>query len=161
MQNGTAAMENSVEIPKNTGNRTVIHPIIHCCPYTPWKPELKETHIPQCPIQHYLQQLGHGSNLDIHRQTNRSESCGTYTQWNITQLLKRMHLSQFQRSGQNLSLLYRVKYISKKKHPQSILTHIYGILKDSNDNPMCKTARETDIKNRLLDSVGEGKGGMI
>ena len=25
--------------------------------------------------------------------------CGTYTQWNITQLLKRMHLSQFQRGG--------------------------------------------------------------
>ena len=23
-------------------------------------------------------------------------SCGTYTQWNITQLLKRMHLNQFQ-----------------------------------------------------------------
>ena len=22
-------------------------------------------------------------------------SCGTYTQWNITQLLKRMHLNQF------------------------------------------------------------------
>ena len=22
-------------------------------------------------------------------------SCGTYTQWNITQLLQRMHLSQF------------------------------------------------------------------
>ena len=49
----------------------------------------------------------------------------------------------------------------KEKHQCSILTHIYGILKDSNDNPMCKTARETDIKNRLLDSVGEGKGGMI
>ena len=26
---------------------------------------------------------------------------------------------------------------------------------------ICKTARDTDIKNRLLDSVGEGEGGMI
>ena len=25
----------------------------------------------------------------------------------------------------------------------------------------CKTATETDVKNRLLDSVGEGEGGMI
>ena len=25
----------------------------------------------------------------------KKESCGTYTLWNITQLLKRMHLNQF------------------------------------------------------------------
>ena len=37
----------------------------------------------------------HGSNLDVHWQTNGSESCGTYSQWNITQPLKRMHLNQF------------------------------------------------------------------
>ena len=36
----------------------------------PRKPELKETHVPQCSQQHCLQQLGHGSNLDIHRQMN-------------------------------------------------------------------------------------------
>ena len=27
--------------------------------------------------------------------------------------------------------------------------------------PICKTAKETDVKNRLLDSVGEGEGGII
>ena len=32
-----------------------------------------------------LQQLEHGSNLDVHRQMNGERSCGTYTQWNITQ----------------------------------------------------------------------------
>ena len=26
---------------------------------------------------------------------------------------------------------------------------------------ICKTARDTDVKNRLLDSVGEGKRDMI
>ena len=26
----------------------------------------------------------HGSNLDVHQQMNGLESCGTYTQWNIT-----------------------------------------------------------------------------
>ena len=35
--------------------------------------------------------------------------------------------------------------------------HIYGIQKDGNDNPVCETARDTDVK----DSVGEGEGGMI
>ena len=49
----------------------------------------------------------------------------------------------------------------KEKHQYSILTHIYGIYKDGNDDPICKTARDTDVKNSLLDSVGEGMGGMI
>ena len=39
--------------------------------------------------------------------------------------------------------------------------HTYGIQKDGNDNPIYETAKDTDVKNRLLDSVGEGQGGMI
>ena len=35
------------------------------------------------------------SNLDAHQQMNGWESCGTYTPWNITQPLKRIHLNQF------------------------------------------------------------------
>ena len=50
----------------------------------------------------------------------------------------------------------------KEKHQYSILMYIYGIQKDGNDKPMCKTEkRDTDVQNRLLDSVGEGEGGMI
>ena len=49
----------------------------------------------------------------------------------------------------------------KEKHQYSILTHAYGIQKDGNDDPICEIARDTDIKNRVLDSVGEGEGGMI
>ena len=49
----------------------------------------------------------------------------------------------------------------KEKYQYSILTHIYGIQKDGKD-AICKAAKETqDVKNRLLDYVGEGKGGMI
>ena len=33
----------------------------------------------------------------------------------------------------------------KEKHQYSILTHIYGIKKDGNDNPVCKTAKETQM----------------
>ena len=33
----------------------------------------------------------------------------------------------------------------KEKHQYSILTHIYGIYKDGNDNPVCKTAEETQM----------------
>ena len=33
----------------------------------------------------------------------------------------------------------------KDKHQYSILTYIYGILKDGNDNPICKTEKETQM----------------
>ena len=34
--------------------------------------------------------------------------------------------------------------------------------KDGNDNPISKNRkRDTDVQNRLLDSVGEGEGGMF
>ena len=46
------------------------------------KPKLKETHDPQYSLQHYLQQLEHESNLDVHGQRNGQRSCGI---WNITQ----------------------------------------------------------------------------
>ena len=49
----------------------------------------------------------------------------------------------------------------KEKHQYSILMHRDGIQKDGNDNPICETARDKDVQNSLLDSVEEGKGGMI
>ena len=49
----------------------------------------------------------------------------------------------------------------KEKYQYSILTHIYGVYKDCNVMYMRDSKRDTDVKNRLLDSVGEGKGGMI
>ena len=49
----------------------------------------------------------------------------------------------------------------KEKYQYSILMHIYAFQKDGNDNPVCKTAKETDVQNSLLDFVGEGEGGKI
>ena len=54
--------------------------------YPERKPKLKKTHVPQCSLQQYLQQLGHGSNLDVHWQMNGKGSCGMYTQWDIIRL---------------------------------------------------------------------------
>ena len=33
----------------------------------------------------------------------------------------------------------------EEKHQYSILTHIYGIYKDGNDDPICKTAKEIQM----------------
>ena len=49
----------------------------------------------------------------------------------------------------------------KDKDQYHILMHVYGIKKDGNDNHIYKTEKDTDVQNRLLDSVGEGKGGMF
>ena len=44
-----------------------------------------------------------------------------------------------------LELSIQSEVSQKEKHQFSILTHIYGILKDGNDDPICKTAKETQI----------------
>ena len=60
-----------------------------------------------------------------------------------------------------LELIIQSEVSQKEKHPYSILTHIYGIQKDGNDDPVCKTGKKTAVYNGLLDSEGEGEGGMI
>ena len=47
----------------------------------------------------------------------------------------------------------------KEKHQYSILTHIYGIWKDGNDNPVCKTAKETQMYRTVFWTLCVG--GMI
>ena len=58
-------------------------PIIPLLGFSQRKPQLKKTHVSHSSLQHCLQQLGHGSNLDGHRQMNRKRS-GTCIQRNIT-----------------------------------------------------------------------------
>ena len=55
MQTSTATMENSVEIPQKTGNRTALRPSNPTAwAYTLRKPKLKEARVPQCSSQHCL-----------------------------------------------------------------------------------------------------------
>ena len=44
-----------------------------------------------------------------------------------------------------LETIIQSEVSQKEKHQYSILTHIYGIWKDGNDDPLCKTAKETQI----------------
>ena len=60
-----------------------------------------------------------------------------------------------------LELIIQSEVSKKEKHQYSILMHIFGIYKDGNDNPICETAKETQMYWTVLDSVGEGEGGMI
>ena len=46
----------------------------------------------------------------------------------------------------------------KEKHQYSILTHIYGIQKDGNDNPVWETAKETQCIEQTFGHCGRGRG---
>ena len=59
-----------------------------------------------------------------------------------------------------LELIIQSEVSQKEKYQYSILPHIYGIYKDGNYNPVCETAKETQMY-RCMDSVGEGEGGVI
>ena len=43
----------------------------------------------------------------------------------------------------------------KEKHQYSILTHIYGIWRDGNDKPICKTAKETQLYSKVYWTLWE------
>ena len=45
--------------------------------------------------------------------------------------------------------------------PYSILMHIYGIWKDGNDNPVCKTANETQMHRTVFWTLWEREGGWF
>ena len=49
----------------------------------------------------------------------------------------------------------------KEKHQYSILMRIYRIQKDGNNDPICKTAKKTQIQRTEFWTLGEGEGGMI
>ena len=68
----------------------------HCWAYTLRKPELKETHVPQCSSQHCLQQPGHGSNLDCPSADGWIRKLWyIYTMEYYSAIKKRTYLSQF------------------------------------------------------------------
>ena len=46
----------------------------------------------------------------------------------------------------------------KEKHQYSILTHIYGIYRDGNDNPVCETAKETQMYRTVFWTLWERAG---
>ena len=59
----------------------------------------------------------------------------------------------------NLGSVIQSEVSQKEKNKYCILTHIYGILKDGTDEPICRAAMETDIENRRVDTKREGEGG--
>ena len=59
--------------------------------------------------------------------------------------MKRNMFESVLTSWMNLELIILSEVSQKEKHQYSILTHIYGMYKDGNDDPICETAKETQM----------------
>ena len=131
----------------------------HSQAYTLRKPKLKEIHVFHCSLQYCLQQLEHGSSLDVHRVMNGWISCGASTQWNITQPLREMKLSYLQRHGWTQSVI-QSEVSQKEKNKHRILMHVCGIQKNGIDDPICKAEVEAQTQRTnvwILRGEGGGK----
>ena len=60
-----------------------------------------------------------------------------------------------------LELIIQSEVSQKEKHQYSILTHIYGIWKDGNDDPVCKTGKKTQMCIMDFWTQRERESGMI
>ena len=106
----------------------------HCWAYTLRKPELKETRVPQCSSQHCY-------------RTWKQHRCPSADEW-IRKLwyiytmeyysaIKNNAFESVLMRWMNLEPIMQSEVSQKEKHQYSILTHIYEIQKDGNDNPVC------------------------
>ena len=57
-----------------------------------------------------------------------------------------------------LEPIIQSKVSQKDKHQYSILMHIYGILKGGNDNPICRTEKETQMYRTDFGTLGRRRG---
>ena len=66
-----------------------------------------------------------------------------YVTWNL--IVELLCLESVLRRWMKLEPIIQSEVSQEDKDQYSILTHIYGIQKDGNDNPICKTEKETQM----------------
>ena len=99
----------------------------HCWAYTLRKPELKETHVPQCSLQHCLQIA----------RTWKQPRCPSADEWirKLWYICTMEYYSAIKKSAfesilmrwMKLEPIIQSEVSQKEKHQYSILTHMYGI----------------------------------
>ena len=75
-------------------------------------------------MQHYLQQLGHGSNLDTHQQMNGEEAVA-HTSVECYSVIKRKAFESVLMRRMNLEPIIHGEIIQKEEDEYCILTCIY------------------------------------
>ena len=85
---------------------------------------MKKTHVFHCSLQHCLQQLEHGSKLDVHQQMN-GKAAVVHIYSGI--LLSHNAFESVLMRWMNLEPIIQSEESQKEKDKYHILTHIYGI----------------------------------
>ena len=89
-------------------------------------PQSRQTDARQQSPQHHSQQLGHGSNLDVHRQTNGKEGVERIYSGTVLSHKRNTSESAVMR-WMNLEPVTQSEINQKEKDKHCILTHLYGI----------------------------------
>ena len=111
---------------KKLGIKPPFDPAIPLLAYTLRKPKVKKTHVSHCSLQHYLQQLEHGSNLDVHQQMNGLKKMlwFIYTM-EYYSAIKRNTFESVPMRWMNLEPIIQSEVSQKGKDKYHILVHIY------------------------------------
>ena len=104
----------------------------HCWAYTPRKPELKESHVPQCSSQQCLQQPGHRCPMS---DEWIRKPWYIYTMEYYSAIEKNAFESVLMR-WMKLEHIIQSELSQKEKHQYRILTHKYRIQKGGNNDPI-------------------------
>ena len=108
-----------------TMSKTTIWPNNSTTEHIPWENHDWKRHLyPQSSLQHYLQYLGHSSNLDVHQQMIKKKSWYIYTMGHYSNIKKNEFLSILVR-WVNLESVTQSEVNQKKKKNYCILMHIY------------------------------------
>ena len=85
---------------------------------------------PRCPsADEWIRKLGYIYTMECYSAIKKNAFDSVLMRWMKLEPIMQSEVSQ------------------KERHQYSILMHIYGVLKDSNDDLICETARDIDIKN--------------
>ena len=148
----------------------------HSQAYTLRKPKLKQTHVSHCSLKHYLQQLEHGSNLDVHQQIKKKlwyiytmdrriknigqPDLGLMLTTRVKHLfiysaIKRNPFESVLKRWMNLEPIIQSEVSQKEKDKYRILTHIYGIQKNGSEE---FTYRQQWRNRHREQTYGHGRG---
>ena len=103
------------------------------------KPKVKKIYVPQCSEQHYLQQLGLESNLDVHQQIKKQWYIYTIEYYSA---IKRNTSESVLMRWMNQEPIIQSKVSQKEKDTYHIFTYIYGI----QDFPGSSVSKEFSCK---------------
>ena len=98
---------------------------------------------PRCPlIDEWIKKLWYIYTIEYYSAIKRNKSESVLVRW------------------MNLKPVIQSEVSQKEKNKYHVLTHIYGIQKNAIDGPIRKAATEMETQTTVVDTVGEGEGGM-